>query len=349
MRHLPASQVVLATAVATFAFVPFAPAAAQKDNGTFFTLRGDALTYSFGTTTATPGSGGGGALEIGHASSSGFGVYWTIGGGMVNKVPTGPSSQYALMRTGLGLRWLFISAGPFGVYADVEGTANMSTPSATGQRVSNPQPLIGPGLTGGGGVELKLGQAAALQFGLARASSSLSDPQNNTTSYKDNETRVTVGIRIFGGNGGSSSHRSSSSRTTPCNPSVPPIRNVAILSVINVNYSYTPKDLEGGRSWHRGDVLDELNTLGRPDGNSFAEPNGQQPNFHITYTISNDGQDHYTGSVELSGWGQGHVTTINKYQYPYASSAKLVQDLTDEMYQFIHLGWHDARQGCYTP
>ena len=132
----------------------------------------------------------------------------------------------------------------------------------------------------------------------------------------------------------------------PCTVPVSPIRYNSLLSVINVNYAYNAEDPNGGRDWHRGDVLTELNSLGSSDGNTFAEPNGQQPNFYFTYSISNDGQDHFTGSVKLEGWGQGYITTINKYQYPYASSAKLVQDLTDEAYQFIHLGWHDLRPGC---
>jgi hypothetical protein len=139
-------------------------------------------------------------------------------------------------------------------------------------------------------------------------------------------------------------HRSQ--KPAPCSAPVAPIRNIAMLAVINVNYTYTPKDAEGGRSGHKEDVLEQLNTLGNPDGNSFAEPNGQQPNFYFTYSISNDGQDHYTGSLELSGWGQGHITTLGKYQYPYSSSTRLVSDLTDEAYQFVHLGWHDSRPTC---
>jgi hypothetical protein len=132
----------------------------------------------------------------------------------------------------------------------------------------------------------------------------------------------------------------------PCSTTVPPIRNHSLLSVINVNYTYKAVDETGGRTWHRDDVLEELNTLGHDDGNTFAEPNGEQPNFYITFTISNDGQDHFTGSVKLEGWAQGYITTINKYQYSYASSAKLVQDLTDEAYKFVHSGWHDGRPEC---
>ena len=135
-------------------------------------------------------------------------------------------------------------------------------------------------------------------------------------------------------------------KPSPCRAPVAPIRNNALGIVISVNYTYTPQDADGGRTGHRGDIMDELNNLGRGDGNSFAETNGQQPNFYLTYSISNDGQDHFTGNVELSGWGQGHVTTINKYQYPYASSTQLVKDLTDEAYDFLHQGWHDARPNC---
>ena len=133
----------------------------------------------------------------------------------------------------------------------------------------------------------------------------------------------------------------------PCSTPVGPIRNNSLLAVVNVNYTYTPKgDLADQRSWHRGDVLAQLNDLGRADGNSFTEPNGQQPNFYMTYSISNDGQDHFTGSLEFSGWGQGHINTFGRYQFPYSDSAALVRDLTNDAYGFIHGGWHDSRSNC---
>jgi len=54
-----------------------------------------------------------------------------------------------------------------------------------------------------------------------------------------------------------------------------------------------------------------LNDLGKSGGNAFAESNGQPVNFYLSYTLNNDGQDHFSGSVNLSGWGQGNITTIS--------------------------------------
>ncbi|HYR31076.1 MAG TPA: hypothetical protein VEO93_04090 [Gemmatimonadales bacterium] len=132
----------------------------------------------------------------------------------------------------------------------------------------------------------------------------------------------------------------------PCSATIDPIRNQAMLATISVSYTYRPEDEAGARTDHRGEVLNELNTLGSPDGNSFAEPNGQQTNFIFNFSISNDGQDHFTGGLELRGWGQGLIHNFGRYQYSYASTEKLVRDLTDEAYGFIHGGWHDSRPSC---
>lgn len=133
---------------------------------------------------------------------------------------------------------------------------------------------------------------------------------------------------------------------SPCSPTVEPIRSTAIVVLINVNYTYTPEDEQSARSWHRDDVLAELNTLGQPEGNTFAEPNGQEHNFTLTYTINNDGQDHFTGGLRFAGWGQGFIHQFDRYQYTYASSSQLVKDLTDDAYGFIRDGWHDSRPAC---
>ncbi|HET7789431.1 MAG TPA: hypothetical protein VFD85_12630 [Gemmatimonadales bacterium] len=133
---------------------------------------------------------------------------------------------------------------------------------------------------------------------------------------------------------------------SPCTPTIEPIKNTAIILVINITYTYTPEDESGARESHKEEVLDELNSLGRNDGNTFAEPNGQDNNFTFTYSISNDGQDHYTGGLRFAGWGQGFIHQFNRYDNTYASTEQLVRDLTDDAYGFIRDGWHDARPAC---
>lgn len=132
----------------------------------------------------------------------------------------------------------------------------------------------------------------------------------------------------------------------PCSAPVAAIRNNALLAVVNITFTYTPQDEAGARSADRESILDELNAQGTSDGNTFVEPNGQVPNFYFNVSISNDGQDHFTGTMELAGWGQGHINTFYRTQYSYASATKLVQDLADDAYSFIHTGWHDSRPEC---
>lgn len=130
----------------------------------------------------------------------------------------------------------------------------------------------------------------------------------------------------------------------PCTKPVSPIRNVSpIIIVLTYHYTYTAKDPSPEQ--HEADILAQLNQLGAPDGNSFQEANGQAINFYMTYNLSNDGNDHFNGSLEFSGWGQGLIHTFYIGQ-PYASSDALTRDLTSQMYEFIHEGWHDSRASC---
>ena len=132
----------------------------------------------------------------------------------------------------------------------------------------------------------------------------------------------------------------------PCTPAVAPIHDVSgIVVVVNVNASYTPKDLPSARTYTQGDVLAYLNELGVGDRNTFVSQNGNQANFHYTYTINNDGQEHYTWSLEMSGWGAGYIHTFNT-AYSYTDAGQMFRDLTAQSYAFIHGGWHDARPSC---
>src|SRR4051812_5749741 len=83
----------------------------------------------------------------------------------------------------------------------------------------------------------------------------------------------------------------------PCTPTIAPIRNNNLVTTVNINYTYTPKDATAARPWHQEDVVAHLNTLGKAHGNTFAPQNGNPLNFTLIYTINNDGQDHFTGSL----------------------------------------------------
>jgi hypothetical protein len=131
----------------------------------------------------------------------------------------------------------------------------------------------------------------------------------------------------------------------PCKPHVQPINYQTIVTSISVNYTYTPKDATAARPWHQGDVLEYLNGLGKANGDTFVAQNGQALNFTFVYTINNDGQDHFTGSLQFSGWGWGYINTFNT-QYAYSDTSQMTRDLTDQAFSFIKGGWHDTRSTC---
>jgi hypothetical protein len=131
----------------------------------------------------------------------------------------------------------------------------------------------------------------------------------------------------------------------PCSVPVSPIRYNKIVVSVSVNYTYNAKDPTEARPWHQSDVIAHLNTLGASDGNTFSEQNGNPVNFYMTYTINNDGQDHFTGSLSFSGWGQGFIRTFST-EYSYTDTGLMTRALTEQAYAFIHGGWHDSRPGC---
>jgi hypothetical protein len=140
--------------------------------------------------------------------------------------------------------------------------------------------------------------------------------------------------------------RHKNDRQEPCSVPVPPIRNNRGLVVsVSMDYTYTAKDPPLGRTWLQRDVVATLNNLGGTDGNAFAPQNGNPVNVYLTYTINNDGQDHYTGSLEFSGWGQGHISTFST-PYSYTDPEAMTRYLTAQAYAYIQNGWHDTRPGC---
>ena len=125
-------------------------------------------------------------------------------------------------------------------------------------------------------------------------------------------------------------------------PPVPPIRNNSLVISVSLDATYNLVDLLGGRDFVKSDTVAYLNELGQADGNTFAEQNGNSVNFYYSFTIHNDDQDHYTGSLEFSGWGQGHLCAFHT-EYAYADPKKMFRDLLAQSYVFIHNGWRDPR------
>ncbi len=133
-------------------------------------------------------------------------------------------------------------------------------------------------------------------------------------------------------------------RPAPCSTPVAPIRNTQIVLVLVFKYTYQPD--KDNTLWHRQIIMNRLNELGRPDGNSFVEANGQAINFHLYVNQSTTlDRYHFDGNAALYGWGQGYITTqyINA---AYTDPGQLSRDLADKIYTFIHEGWHDSRPQC---
>jgi heme/copper-type cytochrome/quinol oxidase subunit 2 len=135
---------------------------------------------------------------------------------------------------------------------------------------------------------------------------------------------------------------------TPLRDDVPPVRNIAIKFNLNFNFTYVTKEDEDVVRRHGVElVLARLNEDGVSDGNSFAFPNGEVTNLTLDYTLNNEGQpgnDRFSGSVVMNGWGWGYIHTFTSGQYPYSDAEKLITSLTDQVYSYLHTGWHDSRK-----
>lgn len=136
--------------------------------------------------------------------------------------------------------------------------------------------------------------------------------------------------------------------TTPLREDVPPVRNTSIKIIINVTFNYPTKGPgdEARRSFIDA-ALTRFNERGTSDGNTFSFPDGEATNLTLNYAINNEGQagnDRFAGSVEMSGWGWGHIATFTSGQYPYSDWQKFLTTLTDQVYSYLHTGWHDSRK-----
>lgn len=132
----------------------------------------------------------------------------------------------------------------------------------------------------------------------------------------------------------------------PCMKPVGPISNAAITVIIADNFSYNAQNPSMAKEEDIPYILNRLNADGQADGNTFSQANGVQPNFYLTYTTNNDGNNHFSGTLLFSGWGDPFIANFGSGQYTYANSADMLNNLTDQAYAYIHLGWHDSRPSC---
>jgi len=123
---------------------------------------------------------------------------------------------------------------------------------------------------------------------------------------------------------------------------VQPIRNCAIKIIVTSNLTYNAVDETAARGSLPNQVLGRLGTAGSGDGNTFSIASGEAPNFTFHFTVNNDGNDRFSGSVDMSGWGWGHIATIYSGEYTYASAPEMIDALTDKAYTWIHNGWREA-------
>jgi hypothetical protein len=130
----------------------------------------------------------------------------------------------------------------------------------------------------------------------------------------------------------------------PCSKPVSPISGNQLVVAIPVNFTYTPKDQAEGSVALRQIVLGRLNEDGKGEYNTFELQNGQNLNFTLTFSLSNN-SEMYSGSLSFSGWGQGFIHTFYT-SGTYNDPTKMVEDLTDQAYAFIRGGWHDSRPSC---
>ncbi|MFH0989393.1 MAG: hypothetical protein V1799_05180 [bacterium] len=132
----------------------------------------------------------------------------------------------------------------------------------------------------------------------------------------------------------------------PAKADVPPIRNMQLKVDFKMEFTYTPKQEDSVRVLSIPYLLERLNSIGQSDGNSFTIPDGEATNFILTYTINQVGQignDRYTGSMTLSGWGWGTICTISSGEYPFTNPFHMLNKLTDQAYSWIHNGWRETQ------
>jgi hypothetical protein len=136
-----------------------------------------------------------------------------------------------------------------------------------------------------------------------------------------------------------------SAQKNPCRSPVPPIRGVRLKMNYEMTFTYDARDESAGRAILTQLLTSDLNERGVDDRNTFVIADGERPNFTVRLAVSIDSTDHFSAEGALSGWGYGHITQIIIGDV-FTTPAGLINRVADQVYKFIHLGWHEARPEC---
>jgi hypothetical protein len=126
------------------------------------------------------------------------------------------------------------------------------------------------------------------------------------------------------------------------------VRNMTLWTEISWTFDYQPADPNAAQVWSTetapNKMREDLNELGREDGNSFVVPDSsKKPNLIIRVHQYCNGQqgENYAASLMAELWALGHrdlVCRVRTDSFRYESDA--VYDLSKRLYAWLHTGWH---------
>lgn len=116
-----------------------------------------------------------------------------------------------------------------------------------------------------------------------------------------------------------------------------PLNYSPVLIQVNIDGSYTMKDLPGVQTSWQSYFLDKLLAA---NSNKYKFAQGVTPNLTIQITINTDGYQHYGATVKFYVYDDNTWFTL---QSNYVEPARLIDDIADRMNRYVSYGWsHDC-------
>lgn len=116
-----------------------------------------------------------------------------------------------------------------------------------------------------------------------------------------------------------------------------PLNYSPVLIQVNIDGSYTMKDLPGVQTSWQSYFLDKLLAA---NSYKYKFAQGVTPNLTIQITINTDGYQHYGATVKFYVYDDNTWFTLPSN---YVEPARLVDDIADRMNRYVSYGWsHDC-------